>query len=99
MRRNPYSMLIDCTPSQIPDVYPFPYIAWVPWPADSVVQTGATYDWVNSIDQMEEWLNASVGRRLVAWGWTCMDTPCHSACAVAFKLDRDRSMFLLRWGS
>ena len=71
----------------------------VDWPKDSVIETDGRYDWVNSIDQMEDWLDVSVGRRLVAWAWTCMDTPCHSACAVAFKLDRDRSMFLLRWGS
>lgn len=98
MRRNPYSMLIDCTPSQIPDVYPFPYIAWVPWPRDSVVVEGDSFDWVNSIDQMEDWLGVSIGQRLDSWVWTCMDTPCHAACAVAFKNDSDRTMFLLRWG-
>ena len=96
MRRNPYSALFDCTPSQIPDIYPFPYIAWAPWPNSDPYNS--QIDWVASIDVMEGWLVTAVGRHLTAWVWTCLDTPAHSACAVAFKYDRDRSMFLLRWG-
>ena len=94
--RDPHSALFDCTPSQIPRVYPFPYIAWAPWP-DCRATDEDTIDWVHSIDVMETWLDTTVGARLVNWCWTCMDTPQHAALAVAFKWDRDRSLFLLRW--
>ena len=95
MRSHPYSALFDCTPSQIPNVYPFPYIAWAPWPNTNLYNS--QLDWVESIDLMESWLVTSVGGHLVTWVWTCLDTPAHSACAVAFKHERDRCMFLLRW--
>lgn len=87
--------LFDCTSSQIPDPYPFPFIARAPWPKH--YSKGFNLDWVDSIECVEDWLETRVGSHLVQWMWSTTQEQQYWECCVAFKWDRDRTLFLLQW--
>jgi hypothetical protein len=65
----------------------YPYVGSVPWP---IAQDQA--DWVDQLVSMEQWLDNNVG--LNNWDWV-NNVP--QLATVAFRLDRDRTLFLLRW--
>ena len=73
----------------LPDYHDFQYWASVPWP-DASAQT----DWIDRIDILESWLRLHVGSRYSHWAWR--DGPQFSA-NLAFRWDRDRCLFVLRW--
>ena len=76
--------------------YPvLPYQAQVPWPC--VLRSGHQ-DWVTSVDLVETWLVNSIGPRYSLWTWNMWHLGMGDLCGVSFLKDRDRLIFLLRFG-
>jgi hypothetical protein len=73
------------------DWHQFQFVASVPWPKGSTDQL----DWVNGIACLEHWLNVNVGSHYMRWAWH--DSQLSYSVGVAFKWDRDRSLFVLTW--
>ena len=70
-----------------------PYRAHVPWP---LVARDGSFDWVSSMDLVEDWLCTCVSPHGESWAWT-MD---HMHwCSVCFAREADTTLFLLRFGS
>jgi hypothetical protein len=67
-----------------------PYQAHAPWPrADNQV------DWVDRIQQLEDWLDLYIGTYTVEWQYTQSQ---HSGLAcIAFRQERSKTLFLLAW--
>ena len=87
--------LFDCHVSQIPEPYPFEYVALAPWPR--VYRHGFSIDWVDSIESVETWLLERVGSHWDSWMWATCSQQNYWECCVAFRLNRDRTLFLLQW--
>ena len=80
------------------DRYPcLPYQGHVPWPR---IQYRDHQDWVASVDLVDSWLRTSVGSRWVNWTWGWATFACQDLdqCHVNFRWERDRTLFLLRFG-
>ena len=88
--------LFDCHVSQIPEPYPFEYIALAPWPR--VYDHGFNLDWIDSIERVEVWLERSVGSHWDRWMWATCSQQEYWECCVAFRRAPDRTLFLLQWG-
>jgi hypothetical protein len=71
-----------------------PYTAAVPWPL--ILRNGQP-DWIESIYIMEDWLSSRVGPHYTAWVWSMWTLHQSHMCAVSFALERDTTLFLLRW--
>ena len=68
-----------------------PYRAVVPWP---FVQYNGQWDWISSVDSVEEWLAAHVGDH---WTWTPWSLHQTAFCSVSFAREPDSLLFLLRF--
>ena len=78
----------------LPDWTDFEYRARVPWPRPPEDQV----DWIWQESVLTEWLRHHVGGRYSHWAWsTDSEHRAWEAC-VAFRWDRDRCLFLLKWG-
>ena len=77
--------------------HPFelPYRAVVPWPL--IIYNGQP-DWIESVMQIEDWLDHQVGPHLVVWVWSMWTLHQSYLCSVSFLRERDTTLFLLRWG-
>lgn len=73
------------------DAHSFFYTASVPWPLDHDHEV----DWSASLNSIETWLNHRVGSRYTQWAWH--DSGAAYQIGVAFRWDRDRSLFVLTW--
>ena len=69
-----------------------PFVASVPWPKDPVQPQ---VDWINSSSLLENWLSDNVGSHYSEWAWHWAPTP--STACVAFKWQKDTTLFLLKW--
>ena len=74
------------------DWHGFEYHASVPWPVLDQSQT----DWIQSLDLIQCWLQDRVGGHYRTWAWNDSGDP--GKIGVAFRWDRDRSLFVLAWG-
>lgn len=75
----------------LPDYHEFEYIAATPWPLAAEQQ-----DWVDRVLAIELWLEHTVGPHWVTWAWhPARDV---SMAAVAFRWEKHKGLFLLRWG-
>lgn len=74
-----------------------PYAGHVPWPR---IDYHDQQDWLASVDLVDSWLRLSVGTRWVnwAWGWATFNSQQWDQCHVNFRWERDRTLFLLRFG-
>jgi len=72
----------------------FQYHAIVPWPGKP---DNLQVDWVWGIEQIEGWLQQCVGSRHHQWAWD--DCPITYNLGVAFKWNRDKTLFILTWGT
>jgi len=79
-----------CLDTQITE---FSYIALAPWPR--CYAPGFNLDWIDSMERVEAWLTECVGDR---WQWSSSQEQEYWECCVAFRSDRDRTLFLLKWG-
>ena len=76
----------------LPESHSFEYIARAPWP-----NYDNQLDWVDNINTLEQWLEQYVGEHLKRWAWaTEREHEPYQAC-VAFKWDKHRTLFLLKW--
>ena len=77
------------------DRYPeLPYHASAPWP---YIEHNGQWDWIDSVQTVEEWLDQCVGRHWVEWTWDCWTLHNNYWCGVAFARERDSVLFLLKW--
>lgn len=66
------------------------YTATVLWPRPQL-----QIDWVDRVSTLEQWLVRCVGEENRDWAWVN-----HTIDAtVAFKRERDKTLFLLTWSS
>lgn len=78
----------------LPEYHDFNYVASVPWPH---ISTSEQYDWINAIDTLEQWLAKTIGPHYSEWAWARQgDLEYWQAC-VAFKRERNKTLFLLAW--
>jgi hypothetical protein len=73
------------------DIHQFVYTATVPWPYRSDPQQ----DWIGGIYLVQFWLEQNVGQHHACWAWD--DSGHNYRVGVAFRWDRDRSLFVLAW--
>jgi len=64
----------------------------VPWPGKP---DNLQVDWVWGIEQIEDWLQQCIGSRHHLWAWD--DCPITYNLGVAFKWNKDRTLFVLTW--
>jgi hypothetical protein len=78
----------------LPELHSFQYRAWAPWPlADQAQQ-----DWVSSLERVDDWLVRCVGPHHSHWAWDRVDLAQQgNYLGVAFRWDKHRTLFLLRW--
>jgi hypothetical protein len=74
------------------DRHYFPYYASVPWPVDPAQPQ---IDWINSIAVLEKWLIENVGQHYSHWAWHW--APTTDLASVAFRWQKDTTLFLLKW--
>ena len=72
-----------------------PYHAVAPWPV--VIRSGSV-DWVDSVYNMEDWLQTYIGPHYTAWAWSMWTLHQSDLCGVSFARERDTTLFLLKWG-
>jgi hypothetical protein len=73
------------------DLHCFQYRAAVPCPQDLLGDA----DWHHGVDAIEHWLRQRVGSHYESWAW---DDPGRlHRIGVAFRWDRDRTLFLICW--
>jgi len=72
-----------------------PYRAVAPWP--QIVTDTGQLDWIESVDQVETWLENFVGYHFVHWTWTMWTLDNPYLCSVSFRREPDSLLFLLRW--
>jgi hypothetical protein len=76
----------------LPEYHEFEYRALAPLPI-----CGEQFNWVESIETLELWLNRFCGPHWAEWAYSQHDhQTCFEAC-VAFKQERNKTLFLLRW--
>jgi hypothetical protein len=74
-----------------PDFHMFEFTAEVPWPGNIHDQL----DWIDGIQDIEHWLLNYTGPKYSCWAWN-LSTFSYDV-SVAFKYDKHRTLFLLRW--
>jgi len=77
----------------LPDYHNFEYLATVQWPLLEQNQQ----DWVFSLDIIEQWLEQFSGPRYASWAWSQCKNQQPYECSVAFKWDKHRTLFLIKW--
>lgn len=76
----------------LPESHSFEYIARAPWPNyDSQI------DWVDNVITLEQWLEQYVGQHYKRWAWATEQNHEPWQACVAFKWDKHRTLFLLKW--
>ncbi len=76
----------------LPEQHDFKYVARVPWPK---IYTNWQEDWISSIETLEQWLTEYTGPHWVEWAYSQMANQDYWEACVAFKQDRNRTLFLL----
>ena len=75
----------------------FPHIAIAPWP--HVVTDTFQLDWVDSISELELWLERYIGPHWSRWAYATTQEQEYWQACIAFARAQDRTMFVLRWSS
>lgn len=82
------------TKRYLPEYHTFGYLALAPWPRDPQL---AQQDWIESVRTLESWLNLYTGPHWVEWAYsTRYDQESWQAC-IAFRREKMRTLFLLKW--
>jgi hypothetical protein len=74
----------------LPELTPFEYKAVIPWHR---IGCKEQQDWIETITTLEAWLEQYTGPHWVEWAYS---QHCDQGC-VAFRRDRNRTLFLLTW--
>jgi len=78
----------------LPDLHPFEHIATAHWPT---IIVNDQWDWVSSVEEMECWLNRYIGSHYSAWAYHNGTSIDYWQACIAFRLARDKTLFLLQW--
>jgi hypothetical protein len=78
----------------LPEYTTFAYIALAPWPIDPREHQA---DWIYSVNMLETWLNQYTGPRLKEWAFAQSQEQQYWQACIAFRQERNRTLFLLRW--
>lgn len=77
----------------LPEYHDFKYLAQAPWPRAEEFQL----DWINSMEELEHWLEAYVGPHYAEWAYAQQQTYDYWQACIAFKRAEAKTLFLLRW--
>jgi len=77
----------------LPENHNFLYTATVPWPWVNLNQQ----DWIDSLFTLEDWLNQRVGAHYAYWAYGQQPNLEYWQACIAFKRERDKTLFLLTW--
>ena len=77
----------------LPDSHDFEYIDTAHWP--TILTEHDQLDWVSAVECMEAWLNRYVG--LHEWAYHNGTSHDYWQACIAFKRDRNKTLFLLTW--
>lgn len=78
----------------LPEYHNFEHIAQAPWPH---IYHNWQQDWVDAIATLEEWLNQYVGGHYSHWAYAQQQNQEYWHACIAFRLARDKTLFLLKW--
>ncbi len=79
----------------LPELHDFEYIATAPWPV--VHNPYQQLDWIAAVDLMESWLNRYCGSHYSEWAYHAGTTVDYWQACIAFRRERNRTLFLLKW--
>ena len=71
----------------------FAYIAQAPWPRHDELQL----DWVDTMEELEVWLNQYVGAQGVEWAYSQQQDHDYWRSCIAFRQAKNKTLFLLQW--
>ncbi len=54
-------------------------------------------DWIAAVDELEAWLNRYCGSHYAEWAYHNGTTVDYWTACIAFKRERNRTLFLLTW--
>jgi hypothetical protein len=80
----------------LPEYHDFKYTAVVPWPW---VPISDQSDWIDSLFTLEDWLNRHIGPHYAEWAYSQQQDLEYWQACVAFKRERNKTLFLLTWAS
>jgi thymidylate synthase len=80
----------------LPEYHNFPHIARAPWPVEPAIYQ---LDWITAVDTVELWLNEYCGPHWAEWAYTAQEDQHYWEACIAFKRERNKTLFLLRWAS
>jgi hypothetical protein len=72
----------------------FKYTAIVPWPWTILSPQS---DWIDSMFTLEVWLNTRVGLQDEQWAYAPQAGLEFTRACIAFRRERDKTLFLLTW--
>jgi len=78
----------------LPEYHSFEYIARAPWPH---IYHNYQQDWVDAIAELEQWLNRYAGPHYSEWAFGQQQGQEYWHACVAFKRERNKTLFLLTW--
>lgn len=76
----------------LPEYHEFKYIARCNWPRPQ-----PQMDWIDAVLTLEHWLKEYVGPHYQRWAWTTEQAQTTYEACVAFKWEKHKTLFLLRW--
>ena len=79
----------------LPELHDFAYIATAPWPI--IQNSHQQLDWVAAVDEMEQWLNRYIGSHYTEWAYHNGTSIDYWHACIAFRRERNRTLFLLKW--
>jgi hypothetical protein len=79
----------------LPELHDFEYIARAPWPI--ITNRHQQLDWIAAVDELEAWLNRYIGHHYAEWAYHNGTTVDYWTACIAFKRERNKTLFLLTW--
>lgn len=79
----------------LPEWHDFLYIAAAPWPV--IHNSYQQLDWVTAVETLEQWLNRYAGPHHAEWAYHNGTTVDYWTACIAFRRERNRTLFLLTW--
>lgn len=77
----------------LPEYHNFEHLAQAPWPKLAEQQL----DWVDSMHELELWLNHYIGPHYAEWAYAQQQSYDYWLACIAFKRAQSKTLFLLRW--
>lgn len=78
----------------LPEYHQFNYVARAPWPH---IYTDYQQDWITAIEVLESWLTQHIGPHYSNWAYSQQINQDYWEACIAFRLDKYKTLFLLKW--